>query len=88
MFALLEIARIYKAVKRFADLQGPCLLYTSDAADEEDSVDLGGRRILNSLFSLACFSKARILKCCSVFFFRWDLVCRSRVPSEDRGNLG
>ena len=21
-----------------------CLLYTSDAADEEDSVDLGGRR--------------------------------------------
>ena len=24
----------------------PCLLYTSDAADEEDSVDLGGRRIL------------------------------------------
>src|SRR5665648_1251465 len=25
----------------------PCLLYTSDAADEEDSVDLGGRRIIN-----------------------------------------
>ena len=24
-----------------------CLLYTSDAADEEDSVDLGGRRIIN-----------------------------------------
>ena len=23
-----------------------CLLYTSDAADEEDSVDLGGRRII------------------------------------------
>eukprot|EP00658_Telonema_sp_P-2_P001645 TRINITY_DN1061_c0_g1_i2.p1 TRINITY_DN1061_c0_g1~~TRINITY_DN1061_c0_g1_i2.p1 ORF type:complete len:227 (+),score=74.80 TRINITY_DN1061_c0_g1_i2:98-682(+) len=28
--------------KRFHD----CLLYTSDAADEEDSVDLGGRRII------------------------------------------
>eukprot|EP00658_Telonema_sp_P-2_P075172 TRINITY_DN64608_c0_g1_i1.p1 TRINITY_DN64608_c0_g1~~TRINITY_DN64608_c0_g1_i1.p1 ORF type:complete len:100 (-),score=28.05 TRINITY_DN64608_c0_g1_i1:74-373(-) len=30
-------------------LRGPrhiCLLYTSDAADEEDSVDLGGRRII------------------------------------------
>ena len=29
-------------------LSGPniCLLYTSDAADEEDSVDLGGRRII------------------------------------------
>src|SRR5674536_400540 len=25
---------------------GPCLLYTSDAADEEDNVDLGGRRII------------------------------------------
>src|SRR5664279_6225385 len=35
----------------FIDLFWPgrlivCLLYTSDAADEEDSVDLGGRRII------------------------------------------
>src|SRR5665648_1086038 len=30
--------------KRF--LLRSCLLYTSDAADEEDSVDLGGRRII------------------------------------------
>ena len=29
-----------------ATLQHICLLYTSDAADEEDSVDLGGRRII------------------------------------------
>src|SRR5664280_3747368 len=28
-----------------ADIDSTCLLYTSDAADEEDSVDLGGRRI-------------------------------------------
>eukprot|EP00656_Telonema_subtile_P049163 TRINITY_DN6043_c0_g1_i1.p1 TRINITY_DN6043_c0_g1~~TRINITY_DN6043_c0_g1_i1.p1 ORF type:complete len:132 (-),score=28.87 TRINITY_DN6043_c0_g1_i1:18-413(-) len=27
-------------------LSQDCLLYTSDAADEEDSVDLGGRRII------------------------------------------
>ena len=27
-------------------LSGPCLLYTSDAADERSSVDLGGRRII------------------------------------------
>src|SRR5665648_390487 len=27
-------------------LLNACLLYTSDAADEEDSVDLGGRRII------------------------------------------
>ena len=32
--------------RRF-DLRGwPCLLYTSDAADERSSVDLGGRRII------------------------------------------
>ena len=27
-----------------------CLLYTSDAADEEDSVYLGGRRIIKKIF--------------------------------------
>ena len=27
-------------------LTGTCLLYTSDAADERSSVDLGGRRII------------------------------------------
>ena len=27
-------------------LAAPCLLYTSDAADERSSVDLGGRRII------------------------------------------
>src|SRR5664279_1382602 len=32
---------------RMADTHAyACLLYTSDAADEEDSVDLGGRRII------------------------------------------
>ena len=30
--------------KERIELDYPCLLYTSDAADEEDSVDLGGRR--------------------------------------------
>ena len=29
-----------------AGLDRPCLLYTSDAADERSSVDLGGRRII------------------------------------------
>ena len=34
---------------RFAEKRArdaPCLLYTSDAADERSSVDLGGRRII------------------------------------------
>ena len=30
----------------FVSQQEPCLLYTSDAADERSSVDLGGRRII------------------------------------------
>ena len=36
-----------KRPKALGDIRGIsyiCLLYTSDAADEEDSVDLGGRR--------------------------------------------
>eukprot|EP00658_Telonema_sp_P-2_P004532 TRINITY_DN11689_c0_g1_i2.p2 TRINITY_DN11689_c0_g1~~TRINITY_DN11689_c0_g1_i2.p2 ORF type:complete len:110 (-),score=31.95 TRINITY_DN11689_c0_g1_i2:51-380(-) len=32
--------------KPSALISNACLLYTSDAADEEDSVDLGGRRII------------------------------------------
>src|SRR5674536_331591 len=32
-------------VRRVSQCRCACLLYTSDAADEEDSVDLGGRRI-------------------------------------------
>ena len=31
---------------KFKSQTDTCLLYTSDAADEEDSVDLGGRRII------------------------------------------
>ena len=34
--------------KQFAELLGACLLYTSDAADERSSVDLGGRRIIKT----------------------------------------
>src|SRR5665648_1285887 len=38
--AFLVFLLIWIALRRI------CLLYTSDAADEEDSVDLGGRRII------------------------------------------
>ena len=34
------------ASENFASLKYVCLLYTSDAADERSSVDLGGRRII------------------------------------------
>ena len=32
----------------------PCLLYTSDAADERSSVDLGGRRTIKKKNTLHC----------------------------------
>src|SRR5665648_1138282 len=38
------VAKVYLGTG--AEVAAPCLLYTSDAADEEDSVDLGGRRII------------------------------------------
>eukprot|EP00658_Telonema_sp_P-2_P082187 TRINITY_DN8620_c0_g1_i5.p1 TRINITY_DN8620_c0_g1~~TRINITY_DN8620_c0_g1_i5.p1 ORF type:complete len:306 (-),score=94.70 TRINITY_DN8620_c0_g1_i5:28-945(-) len=41
IFVLLQVVNEFNA----RILKG-CLLYTSDAADEEDSVDLGGRRII------------------------------------------
>ena len=36
----------FVAIHAAADLPSRCLLYTSDAADERSSVDLGGRRII------------------------------------------
>ena len=36
----------HQTTPKGTDLHLHCLLYTSDAADEEDSVDLGGRRII------------------------------------------
>ena len=35
-----------RALICLSGLTNPCLLYTSDAADERSSVDLGGRRII------------------------------------------
>ena len=46
------VTRYSGALESFGDMlekyrpSGNCLLYTSDAADERSSVDLGGRRIL------------------------------------------
>ena len=41
-------ANLTRMVSRAGDFDaaGLCLLYTSDAADERSSVDLGGRRII------------------------------------------
>ena len=42
----------YALLDRGRDEENPCLLYTSDAADERSSVDLGGRRIIKKKNSL------------------------------------
>ena len=43
---------------------------------------------IRSLLVERALSKARLLKCSRFFFGLWDLVCRPRVSSEDRGNWG
>ena len=43
---LLTLAKRVSALAKQPDVDGICLLYTSDAADERSSVDLGGRRII------------------------------------------
>ena len=49
------------------DILEACLLYTSDAADELRSVDLGGRRIIKKkIFS----SRRRHTRCCKVSWAR------------------
>ena len=41
-----EPANIYEPKRDKKNLPIPCLLYTSDAADDTPCVDLGGRRII------------------------------------------
>ena len=45
-YSLLPSANSFHTTTMAIHLAIPCLLYTSDAADERSSVDLGGRRII------------------------------------------
>ena len=50
---------------KFAIIDSPsnaCLLYTSDAADERSSVDLGGRRIIKKKKHSTTYNSIRELK--------------------------
>ena len=42
----MSLSKSRKKYTFFSTLISVCLLYTSDAADERSSVDLGGRRII------------------------------------------
>ena len=49
MVAKLHLAKIGVELEELTDVQAKyidCLLYTSDAADERSSVDLGGSRLI------------------------------------------
>ena len=43
---ILRMTFFWRVIIGIKDNNEDCLLYTSDAADEEDSVDLGGRRLI------------------------------------------
>ena len=48
LLAFAEAGNVFESFQKtdIFDLRRSCLLYTSDAADERSSVDLGGRRII------------------------------------------
>ena len=50
--ALASLCRDRAAKRHLRDQLCVCLLYTSDAADERSSVDLGGRRIIKKKKSI------------------------------------
>ena len=50
---------------------GACLLYTSDAADERSSVDLGGRRIIKK--------KNNMHRRCMTMWFKIELYTRQYI---------
>ena len=45
----IQLIKYDRDLPKNIDMLNSCLLYTSDAADEEDSVDLGGRRIIKKI---------------------------------------
>ena len=49
----LPIVEFFKSQGKCVDVD-TCLLYTSDAADERSSVDLGGRRIIKKKHKEGC----------------------------------
>ena len=54
----------------FAALVPACLLYTSDAADERSSVDLGGRRIIKkqkTVYSTDCCRAQQQHALCAIY---------------------
>ena len=62
----------------------PCLLYTSDAADDGESVDLGGRRIIKKKKKKCFFFFSFFL---SFFFFQAEDGIRDQPRSRGLGDV-
>ena len=60
--AYVGMPTVLQPVERVAKVFGACLLYTSDAADERSSVDLGGRRIIKKKTNIREQRKPRATK--------------------------
>ncbi|GAB5813294.1 hypothetical protein JMUB7543_28310 [Staphylococcus aureus] len=67
---------------RFTYLK-PCLLYTSDAADELDGVDLGGRRIIKK--SCLYLSLIHISEPTRLALISYAVFCLKKLGKVERG---
>ena len=69
-----------------------CLLYTSDAADEEDSVDLGGRRIIKKKSGCSILQglhqEAKKLIKVFLFFISFVLIISFELYKELLSKIG
>ena len=60
-FSPKQLAGIRILLLRHQGGAGACLLYTSDAADERSSVDLGGRRIIKKKTHQSLYQASALL---------------------------
>ena len=65
-------------------MDNTCLLYTSDAADDGESVDLGGRRIIKKKKKKCFFFFSFFL---SFFFFQAEDGIRDQPRSRGLGDV-
>ena len=73
-------ASILRRIEQIKD----CLLYTSDAADDGESVDLGGRRIIKKKKKKCFFFFSFFL---SFFFFQAEDGIRDQPRSRGLGDV-
>ena len=84
MVERIQILAIYIPIKVRVARRSNCLLYTSDAADDGESVDLGGRRIIKKKKKKCFFFFSFFL---SFFFFQAEDGIRDQPRSRGLGDV-